>query len=387
MEVKRVAQTVSPFSQLVSVSVQVMNSCNLACGYCYLDAELVDGGVLPSAAVPDPELLASRLATLLSFSTRPFHRIVISGGEPLLLSDDWFAAFFSVLDTFAADAKKQIHYTVQTNAACCCSPGLLSLFAVHKVHFSVHYDGARAAPALKTSARRAQIMALRKQNFPVSAIIVGTAEALIQVPETLEFFRQWGINSYRLNYLGKAGRGSTYPEPTVRDRVNAEFECAFAASQSNFAVQEKEILTKFFLYDSHVREGAPLPKGPRLIQCPAGVNDVTLLPDGGLYPCSFFPDITGPIAFLDQLPTLAGGHEAVACCRRSPQHDMAACRNCEAFVFCHEYCPLTPQAHLEFFCAVQRALKQNMDRYPQMVAMVASGFRAHLVAHRAEAKN
>jgi radical SAM protein with 4Fe4S-binding SPASM domain len=369
-------------SNLSDVSVHPLRQCNLACRYCYLDARTTRPGRGEVPGAREARALARGVASAFSLSDSRGHRVVVSGGEPLLLPHAWFGSFFETLDDYASRSGRRIGFSLQTNGSIRCTPDRLALFRRHGVHFSVHYDGLLQDPDLQSRRRRDNIRRLRDRGFAVTVVIVGTAPALERLPETLDFLREQGIQHYKLNYVSREGRGTRCSLPPPARRAEAEFDCAFFASQTDFAVWDQGLLLKFDKYCRHALEGDSLPPRPVPQTCNAGVASLGFFDDGGAYPCSFFPARTGAVARLDRLPELEpGAREAVAACQSPRAYYGKTCPDCRAYVFCQEYCPLTPLDDARAICDVHRALVKRMDENAPTVRLIARRFREYLRSH------
>jgi radical SAM protein with 4Fe4S-binding SPASM domain len=373
-------------SDLAGVTVCPLTACNLRCSYCYQDAGQVPGPPHRLPDVHDPGRLATGLTSLLSLSRKNHHAIVLSGGEPLLLPEAWYRAFFSAMDAGTA-ASKEIGYSLQTNMLRW-DEGVLSLLAERRVHFSVHYDGLVEDASLRSGERRAHIERLHARGFPITAIVVGTPPALERLPETLELFRRCGVRHYHLNCVSCEGRGAGSPQPDPGRRAEAEFESAFFASQSDFATWDPVIMNKFV---SHARWSSGRrkpPSAPVPQRCGAGTRTAVISSDGTIYPCGFFPRATGPMGTLAGLPALDPQAAAsIALCERASPFFEERCPECRALPICGDYCALTPtgdDGFMRSFCESQRQLMARMEEDPRLVAFIARRFLEYRTARPGE---
>lgn len=369
-------------AELSGVTVAPLTACNLRCAYCYQDAAQVSG---PSAATPDiqdPVRLATGLAALLARSVRPRCSVVLSGGEPLLLSEAWYRAFFSAMDR-EADPSRTIDYSMQTNLLRW-DDGAMALLAERGVHFSVHYDGPVDDPSLRSGERRGNIERLHAMGRPITAIVVGTPPALEALPRTLELFARCGVKHYHLNCVSCEGRGGRSPQPDPARRAEAELESAFFASQTDFATWDPVILNKVVAYARWAAGRRQPPPAPAPQACGAGTRTLLVSADGQIYPCGFFPRATGPMGRLTDLPALApGAAEAVARSGRPSPFFAAHCPGCPALPICGDYCALTPtddSAFLRVFCESQRRLMALLEEDARLATFLARRFLAYRAA-------
>ncbi len=376
----------SPFTALTNVTFQLISACNLSCDYCFQDACNVssspDGG--GRKVVVNPFNTAETLINLVRSSKEDLV-MVFSGGEPMLVPADWYETFFYEVDRYLEGSGRKVEYSIQTNISIL-NPGILDLFKKHNVHFSVHYDGELEDPKLLSKRRKENIVTLRERGFAVTVLVVGTVESLKALPATIEFFNGHGIRFYRVNYVSSQGRGHQVSLIPPELRAGAEFEAAFLASQLDFNTRDNVVMNKFLYYYNNVICGGPYTAMPRPQRCMAGVRSAYVAVDGLIYPCSFFPDITGPMAKTKDLPSgrMEGAGAAVALCEASNTYYDERCPTCEALPICGEYCPLSPVTDtnsMESFCGAQVTLRRMMDDNRDIVELIAKRFIEHKQAN------
>ena len=370
----------SLFKGLNSVTFQLTTACNLSCGYCFQDACNVSsspGG--EGRDIVDPRETAGTLIKLLELGSSGMG-MVFSGGEPMLVPDDWYAAFFDIMDRYLEGSGKELEYSIQTNISIL-RPEIIELFRKHNVHFSVHYDGELDDPKLLSKRRKDNIATLFGNGFPVTALVVGTVESLKALPASIDFFNKNGVRFYRINYVSSEGRGRRVSLIPPKLRAQTEFESAFLASQLDFNTRDNVVLNKFLFYYNNVICGSRYNTQPRPQQCRAGVISAYVAADGFIYPCSFFPGITGPIAKAKDLPScLEGAEKAIGLCEAPNGYYDNKCPGCEALPICGEYCALSPVTDtncMESFCSAQVTLRRMMDANREVAELIAKRFIEH----------
>lgn len=356
------------FARLESITLHPVGACNLECGYCYQDAAVTRG----EQRRPDARRWAAIACRLAGFSQRTQIKICVSGGEPMLLPAAWWQMFFDSVRQ-QMDSGRTVRFLVQTNGSIR-GGGREEVFRAHGVDLSVHFDGLVPEPELRSAARMHNIVRWREEGFRVGCIVVGTAAALEVLAETVALFAHHGIRKFRLNHLGCEGRGAAYPASGGDLRATAEFECAFACWQHDFRVIEPAVLFKFVLHNHYRRPGSLLPPAARPQTCEAGVRMVSVFQDEAVYPCGFFPAVTGPMAEVARLPAMAPQwRETIAAWqRRQDWYDR--CPPCAAFTFCQQYCGLAPLVNLPRICEAQLALFQLMEDNRALTAMIGGAF-------------
>ncbi|WP_328543973.1 FxsB family cyclophane-forming radical SAM/SPASM peptide maturase [Streptomyces europaeiscabiei] len=125
--------------------LKVHSQCNLDCDYCYVyhsaDTSWRDKPRLMEAAVA--EQVALRIAEHAVAHRLPDVRIVLHGGEPLLLGAGRLGELLDVLARGLARAGVPVRFSMQTNGVLL-TPDTLDVLHRHRVGVSVSLDGTQA---------------------------------------------------------------------------------------------------------------------------------------------------------------------------------------------------------------------------------------------------
>lgn len=126
--------------------LKVHSRCNLDCGYCYVyhsaDTSWRDKPRIMEAAVAVQ--VAHRIAEHATVHDLPEIRIVLHGGEPLLLGAGRLEELLTVLGRGLAKTAVPVRYSMQTNGVLL-APDVLDVLRRHHVGVSVSLDGTRAS--------------------------------------------------------------------------------------------------------------------------------------------------------------------------------------------------------------------------------------------------
>lgn len=295
-----------------------------------------------------------------------------------MLGLEWFKEFLTETRAAPELKGKQITYLIQTNASLPVENDMLALFKQHQVRFSVHYDGLVQDPELQSQRRHDVIQRLGAEGFPLTAIVVGTSQALEVLSQTLDFFHQCGVSHYRMNPVSGEGRGKGADlNPPPRLRAEGEFLTGYHAWQNQFQPYESGIIWKFVAFcrtELHHRL-RPASVGPQ--PCGGGKSSLTVYPDGAVYPCGFFCQLTGPSFYLDDLDALDDSmtSKLAATCQQRSEALEKRCPSCEALIFCEAYCAMSAMRdNFERFCQAQRELVQVMRKNFPLTVAIANSF-------------
>lgn len=369
----------NPFKHLREVTIHPLLSCNLGCNYCYQDAARTYQSVV--AARPGREW-SNNLVKMLCRSERNDLDIVVTGGEPLLLGFQWFKEFFDETRATLELKGKQVTYIIQTNASLPVENDMLVLFKKHAVRFSVHYDGLVEGEELQSQRRHNVIQRLGEEGFPLSAIVVGTQQALDVLPQTLDFFHRCGVAHYHLNPVAGEGRGGrTDLNPLPRNRAEAEFQTGYHAWQNQFQPHDSSILWKFVHFCRAELNHKPRRTRVLPLKCGGGKSSITVYPDGAIYPCGLYCDLTRPSFYVSDLDALDNSmtSKLVTTCQQRSEALEKRCLSCEAVIFCKAYCAMAAiRDNHERLCLSQGELVKIMRENIPITLAIANSFLEYL---------
>ncbi|MFE7767022.1 FxsB family cyclophane-forming radical SAM/SPASM peptide maturase [Streptomyces sp. NPDC057438] len=135
----------APLAFLRQFVLKVHSRCNLDCDYCYVyhsaDTSWREKPRLMETAVA--EQVALRIAEHATAHGLPDVRIVLHGGEPLLLGAGRLEELLGILGRRLEEAGVPVRFSAQTNGVLL-TPDVLDVLLRHRVGVSVSLDGTRA---------------------------------------------------------------------------------------------------------------------------------------------------------------------------------------------------------------------------------------------------
>src|SRR5204863_10013140 len=97
------------FRTIRYVTLKVTNGCNLKCSYCNVEADV------PSTPRLSMERFKRIADLLITNSTVPLVMLEFHGGEPLLLSDEWYEEAIGYCAALGKRHGKTVQHPMQTN--------------------------------------------------------------------------------------------------------------------------------------------------------------------------------------------------------------------------------------------------------------------------------
>ncbi len=303
----------------------VTEKCNLKCGHCYFE----------------PELLKNELSTKQLFGvfeqylelikqwglSRENNRISITGGEPLMRKD-----LFELIQKFH-EHKDKTRYSLMTNGTTLNEEHAEKLKELEVGNVQVSLEGLEKTNDSirgKESFEKAVngIKILLENGIDISVSMTVTNANLQEVPAMIEFCKAKGISFLGIRRLVPLGRGEKMrglmlsPEQTKQlyDYIYGK----------NFELKEKKSGLKIgigcedgLLAQNHHYK----PKA-----CSAAYNSLTMLPNGDVYPCRRLPVKAGNALEKSLGEIYYGSRELVELRNLNNAHE--SCRQCPYWIEC-----------------------------------------------------
>jgi uncharacterized protein len=267
------------FRRINYVTLKVTNGCNLKCSYCNVEA------VTPQTPKMSLELFRHVADLLLANSESRHVGLEFHGGEPLLLSDEWFEEATGYARALAAKHHKSLELPLVTNGTMLTEERLKRLTGLG-IRFCMSCDGPPEINDAHRGAGAAVERAIRlfqELHIYTGLICVLGPTNYARMTEVMEWFRGLGVRDIRVNYLQPQGRGIDERLLTGEEMFEGIRQVLDHMYQTDVAVQEVETLNHVarFVY------GRPNP--PRLtcweFQCQAGRTYVAVDLLGRMHAC------------------------------------------------------------------------------------------------------
>lgn len=315
------------------VHLEVSNSCNLQCNYCYFVSK-------------SPNLDSFSLSQLENLIRQVFCRscedvnIVFHGGEPLLRNAQWYSEACNLIVSLANEYNKKVRFQLQTNGTLL-SQSHLEVFKRYEVIVSVSLDGpvdihnvARGGYEKTISA----IRALQKSHIFGSVISVISKHNYRCVNKIVELLVDLNVKSYHFNIASIIGS----PKELIlsSDEIAEYYKDAYLSFLHSYRnICDWMLLGKMRRYVTGI-----IPKfhcdSPI---CGAGLYKIHVLPDGTFYPCgSCVTTIEAKKRFLqgNLFEKKSPDHESFLSEFHSQYFTKKEqCEKCAASIICDFFCP------------------------------------------------
>jgi len=191
------------FSSINYVTLKVTNGCNLKCSYCNVEADH------PSTPRLSMEMFKHIADLYIPNTKSPYGGLEFHGGEPLLLSDEWYTEAVGYAQALAKKHKKHIEHPMQTNGTLLDEKRQKHLLDLG-IHIGFSFDGTPEINDIYRMAGskvEATIKRMIKDDKDFGMILVLSRSNHNKMTEIMNYFQKLGIRSYRINPVQPQGWG------------------------------------------------------------------------------------------------------------------------------------------------------------------------------------
>ncbi|GAB4396675.1 MAG: TIGR04083 family peptide-modifying radical SAM enzyme [Microscillaceae bacterium] len=324
------------FAQVETLVVKVTHRCNLDCLYCYENI-LKKGPDMPLA------LFAHLAEAVCAQSRSPEITFLFHGGEPSLLSNDWYEAALATARQQSQKHQKQVHFSIQTNLQHL-SAAKIDLYKKHRFQIGISLDGfldARQSwrgPAGKVLQNYQKLKAAGLQVGVLSTIHIQNFD---KFPEICRFLHQeMGLSGFKANMMLPVGQGKQLAVLPPEAVFQAQVAILDYMMESQGQFMEYNLQLELERYFGRAK---PSPTLCHEQQCGAGSRVLGISPQGDLLPCGRF-EWNDPAYFLGHLkdPIQAASQKAFARARERFMNQVPEnwldCPTCPAKKICRFGC-------------------------------------------------
>lgn len=342
-----VGQKMTPYTESMNFWLQVTDTCNLACNYCYIPS-LNSKRKFESQVF---DLLAEKLCAVQGLRSV---NIKLAGGEPLIAFRQWKKGIVA-LKHHLADQDINLQLRIITNLTLL-TDEIIQFIVEHDIAVSVSLDGLATwhdKNRIYTGTQKGSfetvernITRLKAAGITPSVMVTVTTENYRGVPELVRYLIAKDI-TFR---LADAKGGYIRPEEftATMDKVHKALK---AGQQRGFPVSRRVVVSDL---RTHYPSSTP---------CSMGKNSAAIYLDGDIYFCHTEFEKGRPIGHLSEKGNLL---EIIQ--RGKTKHTGLSddCQKCEYRLVCAGGCPLyrvngkSPMCH-----SYKKIIKQVFELYEQ----------------------
>jgi len=360
------------FQNIRYVTLKVTDGCNLKCSYCNVEADL------PTTPRMSMEVF-KRVADLLFRNSRsPRVGLEFHGGEPLLLTDEWYGEAVQYAAYLAKQTGKLVAHPLQTNGTRLTEERLDYLRGLG-IDIGVSYDGPPhlndhfrmgGRQVKSASLRLAKRKAERHEGFGL--ILVMSRANYAHMYEVMEHFRDIGITDYRVNFLQPQGWGMNQHVLTGEEMFEGMQAVFQHMADTDCAVMEADIemMVNRFIAGRLAKPGLSCWE----MECQAGRSYCAVDHKGDVHACG--TDLSNHR--LGHINREFDAAHVKSTLDRLHRKDawFTRCFDCNAKQICNMSCPTSDHNDLvyrEAECGYTRLLYQHFHENPEVVERVYDG--------------
>jgi uncharacterized protein len=359
------------FQGIGYVTLKVTTGCNLNCTYCNVDA------LSPHAPRMSIERFKQVAELLLANSRQQRVGLEFHGGEPLLLTDDWFREAVRYARSLAARHHKSVEFPLVTNGTLLTEERLLRLHALGIV-FCLSADGPPQMNDQLRGGGAAVERALRffkRHRIPVGILTVLGRANFSRMDEVMDWLAELDIDAFRVNFLQPQGRGADETQLLSGEEMFEGMRLVLDHMDgTRVRVREEESLRMVDRF-LHGRDGQP-----RLscweFQCQAGRTYCAIDHNGLIHACG--TDVRNhPLGHLDG--NLDRGRYEAALKRLHNKSDwVIRCFDCAARRVCRHSCPTSDfnsDTYKERECRFTKLMYAHLSAFPEQARRIDLALR------------
>lgn len=347
------------FRQIASVTMKLTQGCNLKCAYCNTET------VTPRTPMMSLDLYKRVATLLLENSQSRFVSLEFHGGEPMLLSDEWFEEAAGFAWSLARRHQKMLDLPMVTNGTLMTAERLDRLSKLG-ISFCLSCDG---PPHINDVMRGGGLAVerclrlFRERRLDVGVMLVMSHSNYAHMREVMEWFRGMGVASFAINFIQPQGRGIDSPLLDGEQMLEGIVQVIDHMVETEVSVYDAEtarFVERFVA--GRFRETQPSCWN---FQCQAGRTYVAIDLHGNIHPCGsdayqhIFGNVNDDLDEERYQRTLATLHDKGEWPIR--------CFDCHAKQICNHSCPTSDYNDLRYKeneCKFTRLLWNHLCDHP-----------------------
>lgn len=285
-------------------------ACNLRCTYCYQDAALARRNELTTAEGKD------LIDQVVESGARTF---IFTGGEPFVRRDLLELARYSRERNLKTNIITNGHYINKKNIS-----DIAGVF--HNATISLdhmipeHHDAARGKGSWMRAVRAIELLLEASVSVDVNSVLARFG--LDSVEKLLNLSRQWKVGQHRIIPQFPMGRGgAARADELMPDEVVGLSDRLHVAAGASGGKDASAAVSP---------EGRYGTKRNRRNHCGAGLSEVSVDPEGWVYPCRLlqYPQYRADNIRSKRIKDIFDGHIVLSTARSNNTSVLEPCRNC-----------------------------------------------------------
>lgn len=272
------------FQSVKTIVLKITHRCNTDCNYCYENISAGKDMASDSAK--------KIINLLLSNTTQREVTILFHGGEPTLLSYEWFDEVLQFAISEAAIFNKSIRFTIQSNLINV-SESKLELFRKHNVSIGVSIDNIYSE--LSNQRKKSAIVLDKIKNIVSNGMKVGILSTInhsnfYRLKEIMIYlYDELNIKSFKANPIYSVGAGLNLPSLMPENYFQAYKDMIdYMIETKGNSLVEKNLVIEIIRFFSNDESGVFRQTLCHEKQCGAGKTVLGITTEGYIFPCGRF---------------------------------------------------------------------------------------------------
>jgi len=321
------------------ITWDITDRCNKQCQHCYIDADN-----LPELSFSELDRALTKINSALG-QWGKIGYLALTGGEPLLRKDDLLA----FMDR-AENLPKIGYYQLLTNGSLLSKETIAYFKGFRKlgaIQLSLESSSSKVNDAIRGEGSFEEtlraIRLLKENGFRVAISTTISQLNYLGIPALIKWVDQQSVDEIAFDRLIPSGKGKNL-SPLTKEELQQVYSLIYSLASKT---EEVKIVTRRPLFCLTAPEDTEIGA-----MCSAGINNLSVMPDGIIYPCRWLPIPIGNVMSID-LDLMWYNAHILARLRekkglKGKCHDcsfLSRCRGCRGMAYFHsgDYLAEDPQ--------------------------------------------